>query len=121
MQSFAPAVSTPVPTATEPAPATSSAWSRLKAKLAEARAAIVARYQTAKEAVATTTRTLSALMPLRRIVLVAVGVGVVAAVMGYAAPAGVAAVIAGIGGMVSAVAAQVGNWFRRSARVFQTT
>ena len=96
MQSIAPTVPPPAPTATEPAPAAPSAWCRLKAKLAEARAAITARYQTVKESVTTTTRTLSTLMPLRRIVLVAVGVGVVAAVLGYTAPAGVAAITVAI-------------------------
>lgn len=121
MQSITPAVPPPAPAATEPPPAAPGAWCRLKAKLADARAAIAARYQTAKESVTTTTRTLSTLMPLRRIVLVAVGVGVVAAVLGYTAPAGVAAVIAGVGGMVSALVAQVGTWFRRTKRIFQTT
>ena len=121
MQSIAPTVPTPATTATEPPPPAPSALSRLKAKLAEARAAIVTRYQAAKESVTTATRTLSTLMPLRRIVLVAVGVGVVAAVLGYTAPAGVAAVIACIGGMVSALVAQVGSWFRRTKRIFQTT
>ena len=122
MLSFAPAVPTPAPAPTENAPsAAPSAWSHLKAKLTEVRTAIITRYQAAKDAITTTTRTLSGLMPLRRIVLVAVGVGVVAAVLGYVAPAGVAAVIAGAGGMLSALVAQVGNWFRRSQRMFETT
>ena len=113
-----------VPTATPPvetAPPTPSLWSRIKAKVAAARTAIVERYCATKEAITTMTRTLSTMMPLRRIVLVAVGVGVVAAVLGYAAPAGVAAVIAGIGGMVSALVAQIGSWFRRTKQFFRAT
>jgi hypothetical protein len=91
-------------------------WSRIKAKVAAARTAVVERYRAAKEAVTTTTRTLSTLMPLRRIVLVAFGVGTVVALLGFVAPAGVAAILAGIGGVVTAAVAQVGSWFRRSLR-----
>jgi hypothetical protein len=123
IQTLAPAQAS-LPTATPPVETSlpaPSLWSRIKARVAAARAAIVERYCATKEVITTTTRTLSALMPLRRIVLVAVGVGVVAAVLGYAAPAGVAAVIAGIGGMVSALVAQVGSWFRRTKQMLQTT
>lgn len=124
MQSIAPVVvPTPAPstTSTEPTVVEPSPWAKLRANLAAARVAISERYRAAKDSVTTTMRTLSMLMPLRRIVLVAVGVGIVAAILGYIAPAGVAAVIAGIGGMVSALAAQVSSWFRRSKRMFQTT
>jgi len=79
-----------------------SLWSRIKAKVAAARTAVVERYRAAKEAITTTTRTLSTLMPLRRILLVAFGVGTVVTLLGFAAPAGVAAVLAGIGGVVTA-------------------
>jgi len=124
IQTLAPAPAS-VPTAAIPPvenlPPSPSLWTRIKARVAATRSAIVEQYRATREAIATTTRTLSALMPLRRIVLVAVGVGVVAAVLGYAAPAGVAAVIAGIGGMVSALAAQVGSWFRRTKRMFEST
>lgn len=91
-------------------------WSRIKAKVAAARTAVVERYRLAMEAVTTTTRTLSTLMPLRRMVLVAFGVGLVVTLLGFVAPAGVAAVLAGIGGVVTAAVAQVGSWFRRSLR-----
>ena len=91
-------------------------WSRIKAKVAAAKSTIVERYRAAKEAVTTTTRTLSTLMPLRRILLVALGVGVVITVLGILAPAGVAAVLAGIGGVITAALAQVASWFRRSLR-----
>jgi hypothetical protein len=116
IQNFAPApVAAPVtpPIATEPQP---SLWSRIKAKVAAAKTAVVERYRTAKEAVTTTTRTLSTLMPLRRILLVALGVGTVVTLLGFAVPAGVTAVLAGFGGVVTAAVAQVGSWFRRSLR-----
>ena len=86
------------------------------APVAAAKTTIVEGYCAAKEVVTTTTRTLSTLMPLRRILLVALGVGVVISVLGYVAPAGVAAVLTGIGGVVTAAVAQVGSWFRRSLR-----
>ena len=92
-------------------------WSRIKAKVAAARTAVVERYRATKEAVTTTTQTLSTLMPLRRMVLVAFGVGLVVTLLGLFAPAGVAAVLAGIGGVVTAAVAQVGSWFRRSLNI----
>jgi hypothetical protein len=112
---------TPVPAAplVETALATAAApglWSRIKARVQAARAAVVGRYRAARAAVTGTTRALALMMPLRRIALVAVGVGVVFGIVGYAAPAGIAAALAGIGGCVTAAAAQVGNWFRRSTR-----
>ena len=90
-------------------------WARLKAKAADAKARLTARFRTAQATVAGVSRTLSAIMPLRRIVLVAVGAGLATAAVAYAAPAAVAAVIGGVGGVVTAVAAQVAGWFRRSA------
>jgi hypothetical protein len=96
-------------------------WSRIKARAEAARAAVATRYRAARDAVTGTTRTLSVMMPLRRMVLVAVGTGVVVAALGYVAPAGVAAALAGIGGCVSAAAAQIGSWFRRSTRRLNAT
>jgi hypothetical protein len=120
VQSFTPAAPPePMPVPIESAPPVLSAWQRLKANLAAARTAVVTKYQEVKAAVTTTTRMLSTIMPLRRIVFVAIGVGIVAATLGYAAPAGVAAVLAGIGGVITAAVAQVGSWFRRSLRSFQ--
>jgi len=125
IQPFTPA--TPAPTfvpmteTAEPAPAIPTAWQRLKARLAVARNAVSSRYTAARNAVTNTIRVLSLMMPLRRIVLVAVGAGAVVAALGYVAPAGVAAALAGIGGCVTAAAAQVGNCFRRSPRSLNVT
>ena len=117
IQSLAPAsTAAPVTPPTASEPRMPSLWSRIKAKVAAARTAVVERYRAAKEAVTATTRTLSTLMPLRRIVLVAFGVGTVVTLLGFVAPAGVAAILAGIGGVVTAAVAQVGSWFRRSLR-----
>ncbi|HEY3789692.1 MAG TPA: hypothetical protein VGL71_12600 [Urbifossiella sp.] len=109
---------TPVAMPIEVAPSTSARlWSRLKSKLASARVAITERFHTTSEAISTTTKTLAAIMPLRRMVLVALGTGVAVATIGYAAPVGFAAILAGIGGVVTAAVAQVGSWFRRSTRM----
>lgn len=114
IQNLAPAPAVAQPIASDPSQP--SLWARIKAKVAAARTAVVDRYNVAKEAVTTTTQMLSSLMPLRRILLVALAVGVVITVLGFVAPAGVAAVLAGIGGVVTAAVAQVGSWFRRSLR-----
>ena len=117
IQTLAPApAAAPVAPPITSEPRMPSLWSRIKAKAAATRNAVVERYRTTKEAVTTTTRTLSTLMPLRRMVLVAFGVGTVVTLLGFVAPAGVAAVLAGIGGVVTAGVAQVGSWFRRSLR-----
>ncbi|HEY2908640.1 MAG TPA: hypothetical protein VGI99_00250 [Gemmataceae bacterium] len=125
IQSFTPAapatVSVPMTAAAETAPAMPTAWQRLKARLAAAKDAVSSRYTAARNAVTNTTRALSLMLPLRRIALVAVGAGVVVAALGYVAPAGVAAALAGVGGCVTAAAAQVGNCFRRPTRRLNTT
>ena len=93
IQSLAPApAAAPVTPPTASEPPQPSLWSRIKAKVAAARTSFVERYRAAKEAVTTTTCTLSTLMPLRRIVLVAFGVGTDVTLLGFAAPAGVAAI-----------------------------
>ncbi len=92
----------------------------LKVRLRDALAGELAQL-VARDAVTGTIRTLSVMMPLRRMVLVAVGTGAVVAALGYVAPAGIAAALAGIGGCVTAAAAQVGNWFRRSTRRLNAT
>lgn len=118
IQTFAPAPATaPVTPLIATEPPQPSLWSRIKAKSAATRAAVVERYRAVKDAVTTTTHALSTLMPLRRMVLVAFGVGLVVTLLGFAAPAGVAAVLAGIGGVVTAGVAQVASWFRRSLAI----
>lgn len=115
----APATAAAMPPEASPS-APARLWTRLKAKLAAARTAIAEKYSTTREAITTTTRTLSAMMPLRRMVIVTLGIGLGAAVVGYVAPAGLAAVLAGLGGIVTAAVAQVWTWFRRSTRMLTT-
>jgi hypothetical protein len=105
----------PVPTVVPERP---SLWSRIKARVAAVRSEAAKRYRSFRSSVTTTTRTVSALMPLRRILVVALGVGAVVTVIGFEAPTAVSAVIAGICGGITAAAAQVCNVLRRSLHGF---
>jgi hypothetical protein len=117
------------PYPTPDAPTAPGFWSRAKAKFQDAKNAVGERYRAAKTVVvdrcrnATTTvamtaLTLTAMMPLRKILLVGVGVGLVVGAVSFVCPHGLSAVIGGIGGACTAIAAQVANWFRLSARAF---
>ncbi|QDU21729.1 hypothetical protein [Urbifossiella limnaea] len=110
-------VAPPPPTAPdEYAPAAPGIWTRTKAKLAAVRAAAAERFHVAAAKVAVATRTVAALMPVRKILAVGAGVGVAVGVASYLCPHGLSAVVGGVGGMCTAVGVQVGTWFRRSAR-----
>ncbi len=111
----------PVPPADGPPPAACGPakpgpWGRLKARLRAARAAVVGRCRAATAAVAATALTLSAVMPLKKFLLVGAGVGAAVGLASYLCPHGVSAVVGGVCGAATAVGVQVGNWFRRSAR-----
>src|SRR5689334_11689832 len=66
---------TPAEPPAEHAPAQTGFWTQAKEKLKAARDAAVVRCTTATAAVAATARMLSAVMPLRKILLVGAGVG----------------------------------------------
>jgi hypothetical protein len=107
----------PPPAPAEPDAAKPGVWSRLKSRLVAARTAVTRKCRTAGTTIATMTRTVAVMMPLRKILAVGTGVGVVVGVASYACPHTVSAVIGGIGAACTAVAAQVGRWFRRSNSV----
>lgn len=115
---------------TPPANARPSSWERMKAKLREWKAAVTGGVRTATDAitsgvrtaagtVAATARTLSNTLPVRRILTVAVGVGLFAAAVCYLCPHWVSAVIGGAGAACTAAAVQVGSWLRRSVSLFR--
>ncbi len=114
-----PPASDPAPPSCEPTAAAPGLWARLKARVAAARDAAVARWRTAAAPVAVAVRALAVVVPLRRVAAVAAGVGVAAGLAAYACPHAVAAAAAGVCGAAAAVAAQVGHWVRRSAGVFR--
>ncbi len=92
----------------EPAPATPGPWTRFKATLRAAKDAAVGRCRAATATASATALALSAVMPLKKILLVGTGGGA-----SYLCPHGLSAVV---GGTCPAVGVQVGTWFRRSAR-----
>ena len=125
-----------VPHAHVPAPKTPDAppepkrpglWSRIKAKVAAAKSAAVAFATKVKAAVVAKcvalTATVAAVgvaageaLPVRRVLGVTLGVGVLVALVCYQMPESASAVVAGVGAAVSAAFAQIGAWLHRVAR-----
>ncbi len=108
----------PPPAPAAAAPAAPGIWDRLKATFAALKSTAAARCRTATASVTAAARTLTAVMPLRQIVAVGAGVGVAVGVVSYVCPHAVSAAIGGVCAAGTAVAAQVGVWFRRSASLF---
>lgn len=119
----APAVTTATPEALstspppEPAPSQPGFWTRAKEKFKAAKDAAVVRCTAVTATVAATARTLSAVMPVRKILLIGAGVGVVVGAVSFALPHELSALVSGVGGMCTTVAVQVGRLVRRSAAV----
>lgn len=88
-------------------------WERAKAKVRELKDAAVARTRSAATAVALTARTLTAVLPLKRILLVAGAVGLTVGVVSLVCPPLVAAAVTAVGGAVASASAQVGGLLRR--------
>jgi hypothetical protein len=109
----APATPPTAPTAAKP-----PLWTRAKAKCKAATDAVVGRCKAATTAVVATAVTVSAVMPVKKILLVGTGVGLAVGVLSYACPHVLSAVVSGVGGMCTAVGVQVGHWVRRSAGLF---
>jgi hypothetical protein len=103
---------------TEATPAKPSFWSRVKEKCKAAKDGAARRCRAAKAAVGSAYRTLAAVMPLKKILLVGAGVGVAVATVSYLCPHTVSAAVSGVCGAAAAVGIQIGNWFRRSAGLF---
>ena len=102
---------------TPPGPPALGWWGRAKAKAAAVTRATRRRWRSAAAAVAGTARLLSTVMPLKRVLLTGAVIGAAVGVACYLAPHGVASAVSGVGAAVTAVAAQVGGWFRRATRV----
>jgi hypothetical protein len=108
-------------------PATPGLWARLKSKLAaardtvvgavgSARDAVVRRCVVAGDAIVALGQMTGEQIRVRRILLVALGVGAVVGVACLVVPQTTAAVVGGIGATCTAVGVQVGSWLRRAAR-----
>jgi hypothetical protein len=110
----------PAPAPSEPVVTGPSLWTRIKTKLAAAKAAVVEQVRVAKILVVHAARTFAAVVPVKPIVIIA-GVAVLGGVAIHIAPAGFTATIAVAAGAVGAGLLQLGNWLRRSARVLTAT
>jgi hypothetical protein len=124
-----PAASTPpaAPAAAPPPPPKPGLWSRIKARVSAARTAVAGAVARAKEgvvrrsaiagdAVVALGRATGESLPVRRIVLVGLGVGLLVGVACLVVPQTTAAAVGGLGAACTAVSAQVGNWLTRAAR-----
>jgi hypothetical protein len=125
-QQPAPVAPPPTPVC-PPEPEKPSLWSRFKAKLAAARDAVAGAATRAKEAVirrcvvagdavVALGRATGETLPVRRVLVIGLCVGVVVGIACLAVPQTTAAVVGGAGAACTAVSAQVGNWLTRAAR-----
>ena len=117
----------PAPSIPTPEPKKPGIWSRFKSKVAAARAvvagavtkakeAVIRRCVIAGEAVVALGRMTGEALPVRKVVLIGLGVGLVVGVACLVVPQTAAAVVGGAGAACTAVCVQVGNWLTRAAR-----
>jgi hypothetical protein len=110
-----------------PAPQGPGVWTRLKAKLATvreaaaraataAKEAVIRRCVVAGEAVVALGRMTGETLPVRRMALVGLGLGLVVGVTCLLVPQTTAAVVSGAGAACTSVAVQTGQWLTRAAR-----
>jgi hypothetical protein len=125
-QQSVPVVAAPSPVP-PPEPEQPSLWGKLKAKLAAARDAVAGAATRAKEAVirrcvvagdavVALGRATGETLPVRRVLVIGLSIGLVVGVATLAVPQTTAAVVSGVGAACSAVCVQVGNWLTRAAR-----
>ena len=91
-------------------------WARFKARLAAARDAVRARCHTYWTTVTQSVSLLASVVPLKKVFVIGTAVGATVAAVSYFCPHEVAAVIGGVAGTCTAVAAQVGWWLWLAAR-----
>ncbi|HEY2787556.1 MAG TPA: hypothetical protein VGJ05_21545 [Fimbriiglobus sp.] len=113
-----------------PIPTRPTVWSRIKATLARLKVGIVhaaapvvvpvtERVKGAVRAARHAVRTLGFAWQLKKMLAIGAGIGLAVMGVSYISSHGVAAVISGIGGAITAVAVQAGLWFRRSFAVLR--
>ena len=108
---------TPPPTPAKPTETKPNWWQTLKAKLTQWKDAALDRATAAVQAVTLTARMLTAVLPLKRIALVTLGVGLavgLTALLVYRfCPPAVAAAVSGVGAAVTAAVAQAAGALRK--------
>lgn len=113
-----PSATPPATQSSEAAPAKPEFWGRVKEKCKVVKDATVRKCRAAKTAVVNTVRSLSVVMPVKQMLAVGAGVGLAVGVVSYICPHTVSAAVSGVCGAATAVAVQIGRWFRRSAGLF---
>ncbi len=110
-------VPVPPPTQTVPTVTKPNWWHTLKAKMAEWKDAALDRATAAVQAVTLTARMLTAVLPLRRIALVTLGVGLAvgltALLVYHFCPPALAAAVSGVGAAVAAAFGQLTGGLRK--------
>ena len=111
-------VPTPPPTLTVPTVTRPNWWQTLKAKMTDWKDAVLERATAAVQAVTLTARMLTAVLPLKRIALVTLGVGLAVGLTALLAhrfcPPAVAAAVSGVGAAVTAAVGQAAITLRRA-------
>ena len=124
-----PAPPMPVPAPVPPAPPEPkpSMWSKLKAKIAiakeaitgvtsKAKYAVTMKFNAAKDTITAIGNASGEAVPVRRILLVTLGVGVVAGVGCLVVPQTMAAVVGAVGVATTTLSIQAARWLRSAAR-----
>jgi hypothetical protein len=114
----------------EPVSEKPSFWSRLKARITRTRAVVIEAVtpaaqsatravRTANEPVVGLAKAVGSIWRWKKPVLIGTGVGFGIMVLCLAAPHGLAAVLSGVLGTITAVAVQFGHWVRKSVQKLQ--
>ena len=123
-----PAPAAPPPEA-GPEPKAPGLWTRLKAKVAAARdaltgaatkakEAVATRYQAASDTVAAVGTAAGEALPLRRVLWVGLGAGLLVGLACLVVPHAAAAAVSAVSVAATTVAVQTGTWLKKAARRF---
>ena len=112
-----------------PEPKMPGLWSRMKSKLKAARAAVTGaakkakadvadKYKAARETVVAVGEATGEVLPLRRVLMVGLGVGLAVGIACLVVPHTAAAAVSAVSVAATAVAVQTVSWLKRAARRF---
>ncbi len=115
-----------------PVPAEPTVWQKIRAKFSRLKAGaarvaapvvipVAAKVRACAQTLGHVTRTLGIAWQLKKMLAVGVGIGLMVMGISYLSSHGVAAVLSGIGGAVTAVAVQVGIWVKKSVNKLRMT
>ena len=112
-----------------PEPKKPGLWTRLKAKAAavrdaltgaatKAKEAVAAKYQSASDTVAAVGTAAGEALPLRRVLWVGLGAGLLVGLVCLVVPHAAAAAVSAVSVAATTVAVQTGSWLKKAARRF---